>query len=159
MIEHSEAGGIAHQFVSFTLAGEEYGIPILRVPEILRYKSLIQVPWSSEFVDGVVNIRGREIPVVDLRRRWGVPASEDSQSTRIVVVDVDRQVIGLVVDSVTEVRTIDKSQIVPPLPVGPGIDTEFIYGVARLEDRMVVLLDVDRVFNEGEKKIIAEVAR
>ncbi|MFH1737915.1 MAG: chemotaxis protein CheW [bacterium] len=158
MSKTDEAARDTRQFVSFTLAGEEYGIPILRVQEIIRYESLTRVPQSADFVEGVLNLRGQVIPVIDLRRRFRLPIAEHSSSSRIVVVEVDQQTVGVIVDSVNEVRTIDGSQIDPPPPLGTEINTEFISGMGKLDDRLVILLNLDRAFSQCEKEQMAEVA-
>jgi len=146
------------QFVSFTLGGEEYGIPILRVQEIIRYETLTCVPQFSDFVEGVLNLRGQVIPVVDLRRRFGMPESEHDRSTRIVVVEIDRQIIGLVVDSVTKVRTINENQIDPPPAMGASVGREFIVGMAKLENHLVILLNMDRILTDEEKEMAIQSA-
>ncbi|MFH1739991.1 MAG: chemotaxis protein CheW [bacterium] len=156
--EESSSKRGTQQFVSFTLTGEEYGIPILRVQEIIRYEKLTRVPQSSEFMEGILNLRGKVIPVIDLRRRFALPATEHEQAARIVVVEVDQQTLGLIVDSVTEVRAIDERQIDPPPPLGSQVHTEFISGMGKLEDRLIILLNMDQAFSSHEKEAIAEAA-
>jgi len=96
------------------LSGEEYGIPILQVQEIIRYEKLTHIPQSSEFIEGVLNLRGKVIPVVDLRRRFGLQESDNDNTTRIIVVELADRTTGLIVDAVSEVRNLDKDQINPP---------------------------------------------
>ena len=145
-----------HQFVSFTLAGEEYGVPILQVREIIRYSSLTRVPQSAEFVEGVLNLRGQVIPVINLRKRFGLPETEHDSSTRIVVVEICEQTMGLVVDAVSSVQTIDESQIEPPPPMGSQIDSEFISGMGKIENRLMILLNLDQAFSIEEKELMTE---
>ena len=147
-----------HQFVSFRLCGEEYGIRILQVQEIIRYEELTRIPQSEEFIEGVLNLRGRVVPVIDLRKRFELVQSERDNATRIVVVEIDNQVVGLVVDAVNEVQTIEENQIDPPPPLGTGISAEYIYGMGKIEDRLIILLNIERILKEEEKAAMAEVA-
>ncbi|MFH1743168.1 MAG: chemotaxis protein CheW [bacterium] len=156
MSKETEDRRETRQFVSFNLAGEEYGIPILRVQEIIRYESLTRVPKSAEFVEGVLNLRGQVVPVIDLRRRFDLPTTERDSSSRIVVIEVDEQVIGLIVDSVSEVRTIEAGQIDPPPPLGSQIHTEFISGMGKLDGRLIILLNLDWAFTSDEKENLQE---
>ncbi len=154
----SESQHAGMQFVSFTLAREEYGIPILRVQEIIRYKKLTRIPQSAEFIEGVLNLRGRVIPVVDLRRRFELPENESDHTARIIVVEIKKEVMGLIVDAVSEVRTLDQDCIDPPPPMGADIDTEFISGMGKLEDRLIILLELDHMFSAREREEIAKTA-
>ena len=154
MSEETDVVRGIRQFVSFILAGEEYGIPILQVREIIRYTSLTRVPRSAAFIEGVLNLRGQVIPVINLRKRFGLPAIEHTSSSRIVVVEVQQQTVGVTVDSVNAVRGIDESQIDPPPPMGTQIDTEFISGMGKLDDRLIILLNLDRAFSTEEKELM-----
>ncbi len=147
-----------HQFVSFRLSNEEYGIPILRVQEIIRYEELTRIPQSEEFIDGVLNLRGRVVPVIDLRKRFTLTDAERNNATRIVVVEIDNQVVGLIVDAVNEVQTIEENQIDPPPPLGTGISAEYIYGMGKIDDRLIILLNIERILKEEEKAAMAEAA-
>ncbi len=147
-----------HQFVNFRLSDEEYAIPILQVEEIIRYERITRVPTSAEFIEGVLNLRGRVIPVVDLRKRFGLTKSEHNNASRILVVEIEDHVVGLIVDAVSEVRTIEKRQIDPPPPLGTGISAEYIYGMGKIDDRLVILLNVQKILKEDEKAAVAEVA-
>jgi len=144
------------QFVSFTLANEEYGIPILRVQEIIRHSEPTRVPRTPDFVEGVLNLRGQVIPVIDLRRRFGLPAGERNRDTRIIVVEAGNQTIGMVVDGVSAVVPIGRRQIEPPPPMGAQVRTDFIVGMGKVEDRLIILLDIDRILTAPEKSAIDE---
>ena len=146
------------QFVSFQLSGEEYGLPILRVQEIIRYAELTRIPQSEDFIEGVLNLRGRVVPVIDLRKRFELTQCEHNNSTRIVVVEIDNQVVGLMVDAVSEVQTIEENQIDPPPPLGTGISAEYIYGMGKIDDRLIILLNVERILREEEKAAMTEIA-
>ncbi len=146
------------QFVSFRLGKEEYGIPILRVQEIIRFEALTRVPQSADHVEGVLNLRGQIIPVMDLRRRFGLPSLERNFSTRIIVVEIDQAKFGILVDCVNEVRSIGSDEIDPAPPLGTQIDAEYIEGMAKLDQGLVILLDIDNVFRAEEEKKLESVA-
>ena len=132
------------QVVSFKVGEEEFGIEILSVQEIIRLQELTRVPNSPEFVDGVINLRGKVIPVIALRKRFGLPQQTHDKETRIVVLETHSVVIGLIVDSVSEVLRIPAEAVVPPPRLGP-IEKEFVSGVGKLEDRLLILLDLERI--------------
>lgn len=131
------------QTVVFRLAGESYGIEIFRVNEIIRLREITPVPRTSQHVRGLVNLRGKTIPVIDLRSRFSLPASEETDSSRIIVVDSDSGQIGVVVDAVTEVMTLQGDQIddTPALVSDPS--NQFVKGVAKTNDKLITLLDLD----------------
>jgi len=138
------------QLVLFELGGEAYGVPVLVVEEIIRYQDITAVPHAPEFVKGVINLRGRIIPVLDLRERFRMPSAEAARETRIVVVEAAGATVGLIVDSVDEVRNLPQDSIEPPSPIVTTVDSDFLLGVGRLpegdgEQRLVILLDLDRV--------------
>ncbi len=140
------------QIVTFKIGDEEFSVSILKVQEIIRMSAITKVPKSPEFVEGVINLRGRVIPVLDLRKRFGLPIIERGNDARTIVVDSGGKVVGLIVDSVTEVLRLQASTIEPPPDiVGGGVDSEYIDGVGKLENRLVILLNLDKVLtvNEG----------
>ena len=145
------------QYVSFILAEEEYGVPILKVQEIIRYTKLTRVPQASEFVEGVLNLRGRVIPVIDLRKRFNLESVEKDRHSRIVVVEVDNQTVGMVVDGVSEVLQISQSEIEPAPPLGARVNSEFIKGMGKVGERLMILLDIDRILSAEEKGAIEEI--
>ncbi len=148
------ASGEERQLVVFQLGAELYGVDIARVHEIIRLQSITRVPRAPSFVEGVINLRGKVIPVVDLRRRFGLPTSEHTRATRTVVVEIGDQVVGIIVDSVSEVLRVSTSTIEPPSPVVAGIDSEYLQGIAKLPERLVILLDLDRVLAREERRAI-----
>jgi purine-binding chemotaxis protein CheW len=143
------------QLVTFRLGDEEYAFDILSVREINRMMEITRVPRSPAFIEGVVNLRGNVIPIIDLRKRFGLPPRERDKSTRIIVSEVDRRVVGFIVDTVTEVLRIHADTVEPPGDIA-GIDAEYIKGVGKIEDRLLILLDVDRVLSKKEKRILEE---
>lgn len=134
------------QLVTFEVASEEFAVDILAVQEINRMMSLTRVPQCPPDVEGVINLRGKIIPVLDLRKRFGFPTLERNEENRIVVVEVKGKVLGFIVDRVHEVLRIS-SDIVEPAPTMVcSIDSEFIAGVGKLKDRLIILLDLCKLF-------------
>lgn len=157
--KHGDASGLVNdllQLVSFNIGDEEFGVEILKVQEINRMVEITRVPNAPEYVEGVINLRGKVIPIIDLRRRLGMVQKNYDKNTRIVVVELDNKVIGFVVDSVNEVLRINKSITEPPPPMISGINSEFIIGIGKLEDRLLILLDLERVLTHEEKAEVAE---
>lgn len=146
-----------NQFVSFVLNGEEYGVPILCVQEIIRYETLTRVPQSPEYVDGVLNLRGQVIPVINLRRKFGLPEAEVDKATRIIVVEVRERVMGIVVDEVSEVLQVNPEDVSAAPPMGASVRQEFISGMAKINDTLVILLEIDKILTT-EEAIMAEEA-
>jgi purine-binding chemotaxis protein CheW len=146
------ASGDERQLVVFQLGAELYGCEISRVHEIIRLQSVTKVPRAPAFVEGVINLRGKVIPVVDLRRRFGLATAEHTRASRIVVVEIGDQVVGIVVDGVSEVLRVNSAIVEPPSPVVAGIDSEYLHGIAKLSDRLVILLDLDRILAREERR-------
>ena len=144
------------QLVVFDLSSEAYGVDIGAVREIIRLQDITKVPRTPEFVEGVINLRGKVIPVVDLRKRFGLPAEEESKENRIVVVDIGAQDIGVVVDAVTEVLRIATESVEPPASVITTADSEYLLGIAKLDSRLIILLDLERVLTEAEHSSLLE---
>ena len=136
------------QLVSFEIGDEEYAIPILAVQEINRLMPITRVPHTAKAVEGVINLRGRIIPVVNMRQRFGLAPSADTAEARIIVVEVgaESRVIGFTVDRVHEVLRLDGSIVDPTPTAGQVNNSEFIRGVGKLEDRLLILLDLQKLF-------------
>jgi purine-binding chemotaxis protein CheW len=143
------------QLVSFNIGQEEFGLDIQRIQEINRMVDITRVPNSPEFVCGVINLRGKVIPIIELRKRFGFPPKEKDKNTRIIVVELGEAVIGFIVDAVQEVIRIPKNITEPPPPIVAGIGSEYITAVAKLENRLLILLDPDRILLEKEKQQLA----
>ena len=133
------------QLVTFSIDEEEFGVNILKVQEIIRIMEITRVPRSPEFVEGVINLRGRVIPIVDLRRRFGLAAIAHHKDTRIIVIELNSLVVGFIVDAVSEVLRIPADTVEPTPPVAAGVDSEYISGVGKLQDRLLILLDLDKL--------------
>jgi purine-binding chemotaxis protein CheW len=143
------------QLVTFEVAGEEYAVDILAVREINRMMDLTRVPQSPAEVEGVINLRGRIIPVVDLRRRFGMASAERTESSRIVVVEVGGRVLGFVVDRVHEVLRVSGDIVEPAPAMACSIRSDFIAGVGKLKDRLLILLDLGKLFGSGVDALAA----
>jgi len=142
------------QLVSFYLGGEEFAIEILAVQEIIRMVDLTRVPNSPAFVEGVINLRGQVIPVIGLRRRFGMEPREHDKQTRIVVVEIRGAVVGFVVDAVSEVLRIPADTVEPPPRLAKS-DSEYVSGVGKLPNRLLLLLDVSRLLTDAESAAVA----
>ncbi len=138
------------QLVSFHVGGEEFGLDILRVQEIIRVQQLTRVPNSPAFVEGVINLRGKVIPVISLRQVFGLDEVEQDKQTRIVVIEVKGTVVGFMVDSVSEVLRIPTETVEPPPRLGK-VQREYVHGVGKLDNRLLILLDVDRLMTDSEE--------
>lgn len=136
------------QLVSFHVGPEEYAIDILCVQEIIRIVEITKVPKAPHYVEGVINLRGKVIPIVDLRSRFGLSPADRTKETRIIVVDVGRMIMGLIVDAVSEVLRVPLHLIEPPPNARQG-PTEFHKGVGKLDGRLLILLDLDRMLAKG----------
>ena len=146
------------QLVVFQLGAELYGVEIARVHEIIRLQTVTRVPHAPAFVEGVINLRGKVIPVVDLRRRFGLPLADHTRASRIVVIEIGDQVVGIVVDGVSEVLRVNKGTIEPPSPVVAGIESDYLHGIAKLPERLVILLNLDRVLARDERRALETAA-
>ena len=145
------------QLVVFDLSNESYAVNIGLVHEIIRMQHITEVPRAPAYVEGVINLRGKVIPVVDLRKRFGLPESERGPSSRIVVVDVGEHTVGIVVDGVSEVLRISQSTVEPPSPLVTTLESGFLRGIAKLEDRLVILLALEKVLGSSDQAAIGHV--
>ena len=150
------------KYLTFTLADEEYGIGILKIKEIIGMMPVTTVPQTPKFVKGVINLRGKVIPVIDLRLRFGMESIDYTERTCIIVVEIDGTVgtvqIGIVVDSVSEVLNIKGEDIEDTPTFGTKMDTNYILGMAKMEGGVKILLDIDRVLNSEEISVLEKAA-
>lgn len=147
------------QLVSFNLDREEYGVNVLKVREIIRITNVTRVPNTPFYVEGVINLRGKVIPIISLRKKFSLPEVENDKQTRIVVMDVDGELMGFIVDAVSEVLRITSTEIQPPpIVVNGGVDQEYLSGVINRADRLLVLLDLERVFSQEERDSLLSAA-
>ena len=155
-VEHT-ASHEAQKHLTFKLADEEYGVEILKVRELIKVMDITAVPQMPTHMKGVINLRGKVIPVVDLRLKFGLDEIEHTEQTCIIVVDVGKE-IGIIVDTVSEVLDIKGQDIEPPPSMGGSVDTSFILGMGKVGDAVKILLDIDKVLTCEELATIAEVA-
>jgi purine-binding chemotaxis protein CheW len=146
------------QLVSFLLDEMEYGIDILKVHEIIRMPEITRLPNTPGFIKGVINLRGSVIPVVDVRERFGFPTGEVTDLTRIIVIEIGEKLVGLLVDNVYQVVRLPLTHIDPPSELIEGISEEFIEGIGRLRDRLIIILKLDSMlFSRSESELEASV--
>ncbi len=138
--------GEQRQLVTFEVGGEEFAVDILLVKEINRMMELTRVPQAPSEVEGVINLRGKIIPVVDLRKRFNMPGAERTNQNRIVVVEVGKRALGFIVDRVNQPLYLDESKVDPAPAMVCSVDSEFIAGVGKLENRLIILLDLSKLF-------------
>ncbi|MDD5284429.1 MAG: chemotaxis protein CheW [Desulfuromonadaceae bacterium] len=151
-VKVDDALGELIQLVSFRLDQEEYGVDVLKVREIIRMPMVTRVPNTPFYVEGVINLRGKVVPIICVRKKFGLTESENDKQTRIMVMDMDGELMGFIVDAVSEVIRISGSEIQPsPAMVAGGIDQECISGVINQADRLLVLLNLERMFSRDEK--------
>ncbi len=143
------------KYLTFALGEEEYGLEILKVREIIGLMKITRVPRMPEFVRGVINLRGKVIPVMDLRLKFGMESVDDTDHTCIIVVDLDGMLMGTVVDRVSEVVNISESQIEEAPSFGVKVNTEFILGIGKSGSRVIILLDIAKVLSADEIAVIA----
>ncbi len=149
--ESSSAGG---KYLTFKLSDEEYGVEILKVREINGLMDITAVPQMPHYMKGVINLRGKVLPVVDLRLKFGLEEIEPTEQTCTIVVDVGRE-IGIIVDTVSEVLDIKSEAIEPPPALGGTVDTSFILGMGKVGEEVKILLDIDKVLDDEEMSIVS----
>ena len=143
------------QLVIFDLASEYYGVDIGDVREIIRMQTITRVPGAPSFVEGLINLRGRVVPVVDLRKRLNLKVSEQTKDSRVVVVDIAGQNVGVIVDGVTEVLRIPNSSVEPPSDMVTGVDSDYLRGIAKLESKLIILLEMNKVLSGVQGEMIS----
>lgn len=147
--------GEERQLVVFGLAGELFGIEIAAVQEIIRMQNVTKLPNMPDFVEGVTNLRGKVIPVMNLRKRFHLPDAPQTATTRIIVVEMNGTVAGMVVDAVHEVLRVSADQIEPLREVRSSVDAEYLLGVAKVDERLIILLDLAKIWalQEGRESL------
>ena len=146
------------QLVGFRLGNEEYGIDILKVQEINRVAEITKIPQSPDFVEGVINLRGNIIPIIDLRKRFHMPEREHDKQTRIVVGEIEGRTVGLIVDAVSEVIRLSSSKVEPAPKIVSENQVDYIKGVGKLDDRLLMLLDIDKILTGSDKEKLLEMS-
>jgi purine-binding chemotaxis protein CheW len=136
------------QLVGFRLDDEDYAIAITKIQEIILMKPITRIPQVPDFIEGLINLRGSVIPIVNLRKRFGLPARDLDDETRTIVVNIHDKTVGCIVDAVTRVMRINRDQIQPPPLSVLSVSHQYVAGLARLEDRLLIILDIERLFDE-----------
>ncbi|NCD25369.1 MAG: purine-binding chemotaxis protein CheW [Deltaproteobacteria bacterium] len=155
--EHKRQEADLLQLVTFSIGDEEFGVEILKVQEIIRMLEITKVPKAPPFVEGVINLRGKVIPILDLRKRFGLDSRSHDKNTRIIVIEISSMIVGFIVDSVSEVLRLPANTVEPPPPVVAGLDSDYISGVGKLEDRLLIMLDLNRLLSNEEQEKLGRV--
>ena len=157
--DNSQAGfTAASQYLSFALGAEQYGIELLKVQEIKGYSSVTPIPNTPAYIKGVMNLRGAVVPIVDLRKRFGMEAIEYTQFNVIIVINVGSRIMGLLVDAVSDVLNVGPGELRPAPDFGARTDTRFISGMVSAGEKIAVLLDLDTLLSEADLAVADEVA-
>ena len=157
MLETEEVVEAETQLVVFRLGNEEYGVDIQQVREIIKVTDVTRVPKAPEFIEGVINLRGQITPVMDLRMRLDLPESQKGEDTRIIITELEKNSVGMIVDSVSEVLRISEKNIDPTPTISTDVGVEFIKGVGKLGDRLLILLDLMKVLSKKEEKQLEKI--
>jgi len=143
-----------HEFLAFTLGKEEYGIDILKVQEIRGYEAVTRIANAPEFLKGVINLRGIIVPVVDMRIKFNLGSPTYDQFTVVIILNIEGRIVGMVVDSVSDVTTLMPGQVRPAPEMGTTFSTDFLIGLGTLEDRMLILVDIDKLMSSPEMGLV-----
>jgi Chemotaxis signal transduction protein len=152
------AGGSDREYLTFSLGQEEYGIDILKVQEIRGYDTVTRIANSPDFIKGVINLRGIIVPIVDMRIKFHLDHADYNEMTVVIILNVARRVIGMVVDGVSDVITLKSEQIKPAPEFGAAIDTKYVTGVGTVDDRMLILVDIERLLSSSDMALLEEAA-
>lgn len=142
------------QLVIFSLGKEEYGVDIMQVKEIVPYKEPVKMPNTLQFVEGIINLRGEIIPIVNLKKRFNISGEDIGDQTRVIVMSIDSKKVGFIVDDASEVITINSENIEPAPEIVAGIDRRYITGIGKVEERILIILDLDKLFSEKEQEAL-----
>lgn len=157
-MQNNQESGSSSEFLAFTLGEEVYGIDILKVQEIRSYEPVTKIANAPDFIKGVINLRGIIVPVIDMRIKFCLDSLEYNQFTVVIILNVCGRVIGMVVDSVSDVIDLSPDQIHAAPEFGASLDTEYLRGMATMEGRMIILVDIERLMSASDMALIAKVA-
>jgi len=146
------------EYLTFTLGGEEYGIDILKVQEIRGYDAVTKIANAPDFIKGVINLRGAIVPIVDLRIKFSLGRVEYNEFTVVIILHVNQRVVGIVVDGVSDVITLQDGQINPVPDLVAGIDTRYLVGLGCIDQRMLILVDIERLMTSREMQLLEDAA-
>lgn len=145
------------QYIIFSLGNEEYGISIMNVEEITEYKESVSVPNTPKFVEGIINLRGEIVPIISLKKRFNIEETEISSEARVIVIGINNKKVGFIVDEASQVLRINEENIEPAPDIVVGVDKQYITGIGKIEDKMVILLDLEYILTDNEKKEIQNI--
>ncbi|PLY42061.1 chemotaxis protein CheW [Janthinobacterium sp. ROICE36] len=146
------------EFLAFTLGSEEYGIDILKVQEIRGYEAVTRIANAPEFIKGVINLRGIIIPVVDMRIKFNLGTPVYDQFTVVIILNIGGRIVGMVVDSVSDVTTLTPEQVKPAPEMGTAFSTDYMIGLGTIDERMLILVDIDKLMSSSEMGLIDKLA-
>jgi len=150
----SKVSTSANEFLTFTLGEEEYGMPILNVQEIRGYDAVTHIANTPDFIKGVVNLRGIIVPIVDMRIKFHLGHAEYNELTVVIILNVAKRVIGMVVDGVSDVITLASDQIKPSPEFGSAIDTQYVMGIGAIDERMLILVDIEKLMTSSDMELV-----
>ena len=148
----SEVG--VREYLTFTLGAEEYGVDILKVQEIRGYDTVTKIPDAPDFIKGVINLRGAIVPIIDLRIKFNLASVVYNEFTVMIILNIARRIVGIVVDSVSDVTQLAPEQIKPTPEFGTALDTSYITGLGALDDRMLILIDIERLMSSTDMALV-----
>jgi purine-binding chemotaxis protein CheW len=148
--------GESLEYLAFTLGQEEYGVSIQKVQELRGYDAVTQIANAPEFIKGVVNLRGIIVPIIDMRIKFNLGTPTYDQFTVVVILNINSRVVGMVVDSVSDVITLTPEQIKPAPEIGGAVDTNYLVGLGTVDERMLILVDIDRLMSSNEMGLIQQ---
>lgn len=151
--------GAGREFLAFTLGSEEYGIDILKVQEIRGYEAVTRIANAPEFIKGVINLRGIIIPVVDMRIKFNLGTPTYDQFTVVIILNIGGRIMGMVVDSVSDVTTLTNEQIKPAPEMGTAFNSDYLMGLGTIDERMLILIDIDKLMSSSEMGLVEGLAQ
>lgn len=152
------AGAARHEYLAFTLGGEEYGIDILKVQEIRGYETVTRIANAPAFIKGVINLRGHIVPIVDMRIKFNLEQVRYDAFTVVIILNIADRVVGIVVDGVSDVLTLAPGQVRPAPEFGAAFDTEYLVGLGAIEQRMLILIDIDKLMRSADMALMEQAA-
>jgi purine-binding chemotaxis protein CheW len=156
--ENTDTSAVGNEFLTFTLGKEEYGIDILKVQEIRGYDAVTAIANTPEFIKGVINLRGIIVPIVDMRIKFHLGKVEYDQFTVVIILNVANRVVGMVVDGVSDVITLNPDQIKAAPEFGSAIDTQYVMGLGTVDERMLILVDIERLMTSQDMELMEKAA-
>jgi purine-binding chemotaxis protein CheW len=156
--ENTDTSAVGNEFLTFTLGKEEYGIDILKVQEIRGYDAVTAIANTPDFIKGVINLRGIIVPIVDMRIKFHLGKVEYDQFTVVIILNVANRVVGMVVDGVSDVITLNPDQIKAAPEFGSAIDTQYVMGLGTVDERMLILVDIERLMTSQDMELMEKAA-